>query len=82
MTIEWIETTAERYDEMLCILPPAIMTGYGFLVGEPFDHRECRIRHRTAPTFSAFAYRDGKFFEASQPLTIAEFRAVKDAEIH
>lgn len=34
---QWIEVTEERYDEMLGVLPPEIMTGLGFLVGEPSD---------------------------------------------
>jgi hypothetical protein len=31
----WKQSTAERYDYALEVVPPAAMTGLGFLVGEP-----------------------------------------------
>jgi len=37
------ECSEERYDEMLGILPPAVMLGKGFLVGGSFDHRTCSV---------------------------------------
>lgn len=77
MNIEWIETTEERYDEMLGVLPPALMERRGFLVGEPMDHRTCSIKNRIAPTFSAFVQVGDKFYEANQALTVAEYRAAE-----
>ena len=42
--ITWIETTEERYYEMLGVLPPAsqgsMIGAHGFQVGEPMDHNE------------------------------------------
>ena len=38
----WKRTTEAKYDEMLEILPPALWTGLGFLVGEPLDHDDNR----------------------------------------
>ena len=75
MRIIWNETTEDHYDEMLGCVPPVYMSGDGFLVGEAYDHRECRLTRKIAPTFTAFI-RDGEeFFKADQPLTIAEFKA-------
>jgi len=70
----WIETTKERYDEMLDVLPPARMTIVGFLVGEAMDHGGLN----NAPRFSAFAHtRDGKFYEAKEVMTTREFAAIR-----
>lgn len=66
----WKQTTEERYDEMLGVLPPALWLGHGFLVGEPFDHDRMG-----RPRFAAFVYIDGKFYENSDPMTAQEFRA-------
>jgi hypothetical protein len=68
------ECTEDLYDEMLCILPPALWLGYGFLVGEPYDHRRCTITNHVMPTYAAFFNAFGKFYEGD-PLTVAEFRA-------
>jgi hypothetical protein len=47
------ECTEERYDEMLGILPPALMLGKGFLVGEPFDHRTCSVTKVVRASYGA-----------------------------
>ena len=70
-TTTWTKITKERYWEMLEILPPACMTGNGFLVGEPWDHNS-----DGQPRFAAFVEIDGDHFEASGPMTVAEFKAV------
>ena len=86
---EWTPTTEARYDEMLCILPPAIMERGGFLVGEPATHRVCSVTGHVRPAFAAFVSMGAdvfeqkmygwrhEFFEASEPLTIPEFRAAR-----
>jgi hypothetical protein len=66
------ECTEERYDEMLGILPPALWVGKGFLVGEPYDHRKCKITGKIAPTYAAFFNAFGRYFEGDA-LTVAEF---------
>lgn len=70
----WEEVSAERYDEMLGVLPPEIMTGLGFLVGEPSTHRRCTISGNVAPDFQAFARVAGRYYGARQCMTIAEFK--------
>lgn len=70
----WKECTEERYDEMLCVLPPALWLAKGFLVGEPFDHRTCTVRGNVAPTYAAFIQYKGQFYEGPN-MTEAEFRA-------
>jgi hypothetical protein len=70
--MKWKEVTEARYDEMLCILPPAMQTGFGFLVGEPHDHNRQGL-----PRFAAFIQVDDKFYESDTPLTRAEFKEVK-----
>jgi hypothetical protein len=72
----WKKTTEERYYEMLGIVPPAEMTGLGFLVGEAMDHNS-----RGRPRYAAFARVNELFYEADEPLTVAEFRAVKSTDI-
>lgn len=81
MTLPWVEVTQERYTEMLEILPPAIMTGLGFLVGEPADHRRCTITNGVRPRYAAFVQYDGRFLECGIPLTTPEFKAVTALDI-
>ncbi len=80
MTVTWNQVSEDRYDEMLGVLPPAIMTGLGFLVGEPQDHSKCPVTGKFGALFSAFANVDDEFFEASEPMTVAGFKtlAAKD----
>lgn len=70
------ECPEDRYDEMLGCLPPAVMDGKGFLVGEPFDHRVCKVTGRFLPTYAAFIRHNNKFFEGPN-LTAPEYRAFK-----
>ncbi len=77
------QVTEQRYDEMLGILPPALMSSRGFLVGEPWSHRPCRITNRPdQPTFAAFVNYIGAHWEAEEPMTIAEFNAMGDPRQH
>lgn len=69
--IAWEPSTAEQYDEMLNVLPPAAYAGGGFLVGEPYDH----CFKTGAPRFQGYRQRGDVFEVASRPMTIAEFRA-------
>lgn len=69
--MKWVQVSEERYDEMLGVLPPAVMTGFGFLVGEPMDHNS-----QGRPRFSAFVQAGGNFYEAREPMTVAEFKTV------
>jgi len=69
--VVWTETTAERFEEMLTVLPPAIMLAGNFLVGEPWDHHAVTGR----PRFAAYRFQDRKYYEASRPMTVKEFKA-------
>ena len=77
MTLKWKQTTKERFWEMLGVLPPTIQTGAGFLVGEPWRHRICAVSHTVEPAFQAHVQIGEKYYEADQPITIAEFKAYK-----
>ena len=44
--IDFKPITAERYDEMMNIMPPAVFDRYSFLVGEPWDHVKCSVTGR------------------------------------
>lgn len=79
--IKWKPISESRYWEMLGMLPPAAQTGFGFLLGEPYSYRECSVTRRGAQTFHAFAELNGAFYEASYPLTCAEFRATRRDDI-
>lgn len=74
--MNWQHTTAERYDEMLGVLPPALWLAHGFLVGEPWDHDA-----QGRPRFAAFVCVDGQHFESSRPMTAAEFRTFKRTDL-
>ena len=74
------EITAERYNEALEILPPALWLANRFLMGEPADHRRCTITKKVLPTYSAFFFAYGQFYE-SDPMTVPEFRAFKDEKL-
>ena len=79
----WKKTTEARYWEMLEILPPAAQSLYGFLVGEPWDHRACTVTKSVEPVarFQAFVEVGGKFYENTTPMTIAEFKAFTPSHI-
>lgn len=74
------EVTAERYNAMFYILPPALWLANRFLVGEAASHRKCKITKTVMPTYSAFFFAFGRYYE-SDPMTTAEFRAFKDADL-
>lgn len=65
----WKRVSQDRYWEMLGILPPAVQTGSGFLVGEPMDHANDTGR----PRYAAFVEKGGRFYEGVTPMTVAEF---------
>ena len=68
--ITWEETTESRYWEMLEVLPPEKMLSGAFLVGEPMDHDAGSGK----PRFEAFRQDGEKFYKASRPMTLSEFR--------
>ena len=74
--IRWAETTKAKYWEMLEILPPAVMTGIGFMVGEPFGHDASGY-----PRYDAFVEIDGRFYAALGPMTVKEFKALTPGAI-
>jgi hypothetical protein len=84
-TTKWKRVSGERFEEMLCILPPAVQTGAGFLVGEPETHRGCAATGRFAPAFAAFVEHyhgsSSEYFESLSPLTIGEFRRLVQADV-
>ena len=73
---KWIETTEERYDEMLGTVTLAYWSSIGFLVGEPMDHYR-----NGQPRFSAFVRIGKRYFGAVEPLTIAQFRSVSSLDV-
>lgn len=75
--IVWSATTAEKYADMLNVLPPAVWLAIGFLVGEPCDHHAATGR----PRFAAYVHVNGQYFTASRPLTVQEFRALTAADV-
>jgi hypothetical protein len=74
---KWKEVTQGRYYAMLGILPPAIQTANGFLVGEAMRHRDCEITEQFRAAYAAFVERDGRYFESDAPLTVPEFKNLK-----
>jgi hypothetical protein len=68
------QVSEDRYYDMLGAVPPRLMTGTAFLVGEAYDTRQCAITKLHCFTYEAFMERDDKFYEASEPMTVAEFQ--------
>jgi hypothetical protein len=67
---KWKQVPAERYDDMLCMLPPAFHGPDHFLVGEPMDHRGPKGQ----PRFTGFVRINGAVYETTEP--IGEIRDV------
>lgn len=70
----WKECTRDRYGEALSMLPPVLWISKGFLFGEAFDHRLCKVTGKVQPTYAAFVHYNDKFYEGD-PLTKGEFWA-------
>ena len=76
--IGWKEIANERYQEQLEVLWPAcnMSRGWGFLMGEPYDHGPCTVRNIAdgVPRYSPFLNANGKCYEGDKPMTLWEFR--------
>lgn len=72
----WKVITEKRYDEFLSMLPPAYQTGKGFLVGEQFSSRKCKITGKVSPTYLAFMNAFARYWEGPA-MTLEEFKAFK-----
>lgn len=70
--IEWEATTEDRFEDMLCCLPPIGWCNKGFLVGEPWDH-EAKTGQ---PRYQAFRKTLDGFLCSSRPLTVKEWSAL------
>jgi hypothetical protein len=81
MTDRWTEVSEERFDDMLGVLPPEIMTGLGFLVGEPSDHVICGVTGRLAANYQPFAHIGEKFYGADRCMTVAEFKRLTAQDV-
>lgn len=73
--VVWRPCSAERYEDMLNVLPPAAHERGGFLVGEPWDHDAGNWQ----PRYAAFRRQGAAFYESDRPVTRAEFRACLSA---
>lgn len=70
--ILWDKTTAEHYEEMLCVLPPLEWNKGAFLVGEPDDHDITNGQ----PRYRAYRKLHGEYYVSSRPMTRAELREI------
>lgn len=75
--ILWEPSTAEKYNEMLEVLPPLAWSRGAFLVGEAYDHDIATGRAR----YQAYRQVGPRYFASSRPLTILELRAELDKPI-
>lgn len=78
-TPEFLPSTHERYWESIEIIMPVAESSKGFLVGEPWSHRECRITGRYRATYPAMVRRQGQppqYFESTAGLTVPEWHAL------
>lgn len=77
---EWREITRAKYYEVLEILPPALVTAHGFLQGEPFDFRTCKVTGHFRATYAAYVEHAARYY-AGPNMTTAEFRAFKPEDL-
>jgi hypothetical protein len=82
MPLTWKETDEKTYWYMLEVLPPAVMTRLGFLVGEPLDHATCPVTGKFGPRFEAYAKVGGKFFVGSLPMSVGGFKTVTAKDLY
>lgn len=75
--ISWKRTTEKIYDYALGVVPPEVMAGGDFLLGEPQSHRRCSVGLEITPVFDGYAQRGDKFYATSEPVSAAEFVAAR-----
>jgi hypothetical protein len=61
--------------DVLAVLPPALRFGHGFLFDEPTINKEGR------PCYSPYLCIYGRYYAGSEPMTNAEFRALRIDEL-
>lgn len=76
----WTEIKREEYYEALEVLPPALVTAHGFLQGELFDFRTCKVTAAFRATYAAYVEHDGEFYSGGH-LTVAEFKSFKPSDL-
>ena len=83
---EWIPIEEKQYWDALECLPPRVMGGAGFLLGEPNDHRHCKVHGTIAATYGAYIelppeVKGGKprYYVHDEPMTVAEYRVAMES---
>jgi hypothetical protein len=76
----WKPTSERHFFEMLGVVPPALLEGADFLVGEPLKHRTCRVTGQEAAVYAGFTEVNGKYFTTSEGVSRAEFEALRRAK--
>ena len=75
--LAWLTTTAQKYEDMLNVLPPIAWGRGAFCVGEPHDH--CIATGQ--PRYEAYRQHGERFYVSSRPVTVRELRAALDIPI-
>jgi hypothetical protein len=70
--LTWLDSTEEKFDEMLGALPPRRFVPGAFLVGEPVDH----LGEDGAGRYECHRCQGDKFQVSSRPITVKEFNAL------
>lgn len=68
--LRWKEISEDEFNDAMDALPPAVMIGGCFLLGEPFDTHAGTGYNRYCP----YVQRQGKFYGGTKPLTVPQFR--------
>jgi len=71
----WVEITEAEYMAVHQVLPPALQLDHGFLLDEPTIYKEGR------PCYSPYLRICGHCYAGSEPITNAEFRALRIDEL-
>ncbi len=76
--MKFIETTEEKYNYALGVLPPKMFDGSDFLVGEVVTHSTCSVTGRYGqPFFAAYIHRHPLWLVSDKALTREEFEKLK-----
>lgn len=70
--MNWKPCTKAKYWDMLEVLPPAVMGGGAFMVGEPQSHDPATGQ----PTFWGYKQVGEKFFATDEAMTIQAFAKI------
>ena len=81
MQPEFKKCDRARYMELLEVVFPVAQRSTGFLVGEPYTHRECTVTGRYLPAYTPVVEWGSVYWEGTTAITVPEWRALNPATL-